>query len=299
MKADQTSRLVALFSSGGLLSAMLCLVALMGCAGTCPVITHFAAEPQWVCPGQDFSPKIHFRIENYDEDGDRSSDGTCLWGLWETSKGAPNQPGSVALTSKVGSLKSPGTGIHETPAGGVHVVGGAQTSGYRFSLIASNTECDSDGEKYLKNHQEEIEDLFGVDLDDNAVMTAHAQVVVISAPTSRMLCIPHALDVQAGFTWIGDEVRAGKRIVIDGLVNTNPFSVQVKHVLPPPHGTKHIVLQPRGTSGASTTMFDGQSPNGKWAIKAVHDTDYQDYIQHGLKYVGKPPICVQIGLCCK
>lgn len=279
----------------------LCIIgvfmSLIGCRGTCPVITRLDTEPQWVCPGQDFSPKVDFRIENFDEDGNPSSDGTCLWQLWETTKAKPNQPGAVALTNKVGPLTNPGKGIWETP-GGVHVVGAAQAAAYRFTLIASNTECDQKGEEYMRNHQAEIEKLFGVDLDDNEIMTAHAKVELISAGGQRkLLCVPHALDVQGGFTWVKDEARAGIRIAIDGVENLNPFSLEVKHALP--SGPVSVFLRPKGDPGAKTTVFNGQSPNGKWAIKVLNSVDYDNYMKHGLKYVGKPSICIAVGLKCE
>lgn len=300
MNAHKSNFLSLISRTGIALGIIGMLMSLMGCAGTCCVITRLDLEPQWVCPGKDFSPNVHFRLENFDEDGDPSSDGTCLWSLWETTKAKPNQPGAVNLTQKVGPLANTGKGRWETPATGVHVVAGAQATGYRISLIASNPECNKEGEEYLKNHQAEIEKLFGVDLDDNEVMTAHAKVELISARVpGKPLCVPHALDVQSGFTWVKDEVRAGKGIAIEGVENLNPFSLEVKHVLPPPLGPEYAVLQPKGKPGAGTTVFDGRSPNGKWFIKAVHSIDYDNYMKHGLKYLGKPSICIAVGLRCQ
>ncbi|MBN1451852.1 MAG: hypothetical protein JW963_12620 [Anaerolineales bacterium] len=270
-------------------------MSLTGCGGeaTCPVITRFEAEPQWVCPGQDFSPKVNFRIENFDEDGNPSSDGPCLWKLWDTTNGKPNQPGAVALTNNVGTLNNPSAGVFETP-GGVHVVSGSQAAGYQFTLIASNTECSQDGEEALRRQQARIEELYGVELDDNEVMTAitTVELVSISGP-QKLLCLPHVSDVQSGFTWVKDEARAGNRVVINGVENLYPFPLEVER------GSLYAVLQPRGDPGAKTTVFDGQSPNGKWAVKALVSTDYDNYIQHGLDYVGKPSICLIVQLACE
>jgi hypothetical protein len=271
------------------------VILLIGCS-TGTIITRLAVEPQWICPGQDFSPKVDFRLENIDNKGNPSSEGTCLWALWETSKAKPNQPGAIALTNKVGKLNYPSTGVWETP-GGVNVIGGSLASGYNMTLIASNTECDADCEKYIKDHQAEIEKLFGVDLDDNEVMTAHATVELLGYETEKkFLCIPHAEDVVNGFTWVSDETSAGIGIAIDGIENQYSFSLEVKH--DSPTGPVSVVLRPAGDPNAKSVVFNGQSPNGKWEIKTLNSADYRDYIEHELTYVGKPSICIVVNLTC-
>lgn len=270
------------------------------CKGTCAVITRLDTEPQWVCPGADFSPLVHFRIENFDEDGDPSSDGLCLWSLWETTKAKPNLPGAIPLTKKVGKLDNPSKGVWETPPSGVYVISGTQATDYRFTLIASNDKCENEGENYLKSHQKDIEKRYGVDLDDNEVMMAHTSVEVITVGGPRELCVPHAIDVQSGFTWVKEEIRAGNGIFIEGVENPHPFSIEVKQELPPPLGTVYQILDPQGTAGAMTNAFDGRTPNGKWAIKALHSPDYDAFIQQNLKnYMGKPSICIVVGLKCQ
>jgi hypothetical protein len=272
------------------------LMSLTGCGGggtTCPIITRFDAEPQWVCPGQDFSPKVDFRIENFNENGNPSSEGPCLWKLWDTTNGKPNQPGAIALTNNVGPLNNPSTGVFETP-GGVHVVSGAQAVGHQFTLIAANTECSRDGENYIKSHQAEIEEKYGVELDDNEIMTAIATVELVSVGgPQRLLCFQHASDIQSGFTWVKDEARAGNGVVIDEVENFYSFPLEVEH------GTQYTVLQPKGDPGARTTVFNGQSPNGKWSVKTLVSTDYDNYMKHGLNYVGKPSICLMVQLTCQ
>jgi len=264
-----------------------------GCAGTCPIITRHDAEPEWVCPGRDFSPKNHFRIQNFNEDGKASSSGTTLWGIWETSKGKHGQPGSVALTSKVAGQVSSKGGVIETQPAGVHAVGGSWTAGYLFTLVAANTDCPRDGEAYLRQKQAEIEKLFGVELDDAEVMTAHARVEVLPGPAVRRICVPHAVDVQGGFTWTKDEVRAGSGMVIDGVENPNAFEIEVIHQLPA--GSVSRVLGAK----AKNPGFDGRTPNGKWSIKASSSAEYDKYVKHGLKYVGNPSICISVGIRCQ
>ncbi len=278
------------------LAAITSAMSLAGCSGTCPIITRFETEPQWVCPGTDFSPAVHFKIENFNEDGKRSDKGTCLWQLWDTTRGKPGQPGSVNLTKKVGPLVKPDKGVWATPSGGVHVVGGSIAKRYRFSLIASNTACNDKGKEYIRDHQAEIEKRYGVDLDDNETMMAHTSVDLVTVPAAKRLCVPHAVDVQAGFTWVKDEVRGGRGIVIAGLMNPNGFALEIKHILPPPAGTVYQTLGP----GDRTAAFNGRSPNGRWAIKALKSIDYDNFIRDNrLKYTGKPSICVRIRLECR
>jgi hypothetical protein len=282
------------FRAGITFGISVILMSLTGCGGsTCPIITRFDAEPEWVCPGQDFSPKVNFRIENFDEDGNPSSDGPCLWQLWDTTNGKPNQPGAIALTNNVGPLNNPSAGFFETP-GGVHVVSGAQAVGHQFTLIASNTECSQDGEEYIKRQQAEIEALYGVELDDNEIMTAITTVELVSVRgPQRLLCLQHASDIQGGFTWVKEEARAGNGVVIDGVENFYSFPLEVEH------GTQYAVLQPNGDPNAKTTVFNGQSPNGKWSVKTLISTDYDNYMNHGLNYVGKPSICLMVQLTCQ
>ncbi|GEM_PF-4936152 len=293
LKNSHSISLVHLFLAFGIIAAAM---ALSGCKGTCSIITRLETEPQWVCPGTDFSPALHFRIENFDQDSDRSDAGTCIWKLWDSTKAKPNQPGSVPLTKKVGPLSNPDKGVYETPPGGVHVVAGSVARRYRFSLVAANTECKSEGEEYIRDHQAEIEKHYGVDLDDAETMMAHASVELISVPAPQRLCVPHAIDVQGGFTWVKDEVRGGSGIVITALANPNPFALEIKHILPPPAGTVYRTLGP----GDRTNAFNGRTPNGRWAIKTLNTADYNNFIQKNrLKYTGKPSICVEIELQCQ
>ena len=269
------------------------LMSLTGCGSTCSIITRFDAEPQWVCPGQDFSPKVNFRIEYFDEDGNPSSDGPCYWKLWDTTNGKPNQPGAIALTNNVAPLNNPSAWVFGTP-GGVHVVSGSQAAGHQFTLIASNDACSQDGEEYIKRQQPEIEALYGVELDDNEVMSAITTVELVSVRgPQRLLCLQHVSDVQSGYTWAKEETRAGNGVVIDGIENFYSFPLEVEH------GTQYAVLQPKGNPGAKTTAFDGQSPNGKWSVRTLMSTDYDSYMKHGLNYVGKPSICLTVQLTCQ
>jgi hypothetical protein len=283
---------------GAALGIIVTLIALKGCASTCAIITNLDAQPQWVCPGKDFSPKVDFGISNFNEDGNLSGAGHMLWTLWETTNAKPYQPGAVNLNNNVGQLSNPYAGFWETP-GGVHVVSGAQAAGYQFSLIAANDECPHDAGEYMKSHQKEIENMFGVELDDNEIMTALAKVELISAVGNRkLLCISHVYDIQGGFTWVkSDEARAGDGIVIDGIENSYPFSLEIEHMLP--SGSVYAVLKPKGDPQAKTTVFDGRTPNGKWSAKAVNSADYDKYIKHNLKWVGKPSICLTIGIKCQ
>ncbi len=292
-KNSLSTSLVHLFLAFSVIAAAM---PLSGCRGTCSVITRLETKPQWVCPGTDFSPAVHFRIENFDEKGNHSDDGTCVWKLWDSTKAKPNQPGSVSLTKKVGPLSHPAKGIRETPHGGVQVVAGSIAKRYRFSLSASNTECKTKGSKYLRDHQAEIEKRYGIDLDDNETMMAHTSVELISVPAPQRLCTPYAIDAQAGFTWVKDEVRGGRGIIIAGLSNPNSFPLEIQHILPPPAGTVYRTVGP----GDRTDVFNGRTPNGRWAIKTLHKADHDNFLRDNqLKYTGKPSICVEIELQCQ
>jgi hypothetical protein len=82
-----------------------------GCKNTAAIITRLDTEPQWICPGTDFSPEVHFRIENIDNEEKPSDDGHCLWKLIDTTKANAFQPGAVPLTNKVGTLNNPSKGV--------------------------------------------------------------------------------------------------------------------------------------------------------------------------------------------
>ncbi len=265
-----------------------------GCKTTTAIITRFETEPQWICPGTDFSPEVHFRIENIYKDGKPSDEGTCLWKLLDTTKASAFQPGAVPLTNKVGNLNNPSKGVFETPPNGVHVVGGSHAQTYKFTLIASNTDCDSDCENSVKRNQKKIEDTYGVDLDDNEVMMAHTTVELISMGGPKRICVPHAIDVSGGWYWQKEEVRAGQRIVIDLVENINDFPLEV---MPPGQPSK--ILSSAGQPGSRTHDFDGHSPNGKWKVKAPNNIDYQKYMKHGIDYVNKPSICINVGIRCQ
>jgi hypothetical protein len=168
----------------------------------------------------------------------------------------------------------------------------AQT--YKFTLIASNTECDHDCEKSLRKNQTKIEKIYGVDLDDNEVMMAHTTVELITLSGPKRICVPHAIDLSGGWTWQKEEVRAGKRIVIDLVENINDFSLEI---MPP--GQPPKILSPVGQPGSRTHNFDGHSPNGKWKIRATNNVDYEKYIKHGVDYAGKPSICINVGVRCQ
>lgn len=274
---------------------------LMGCKGACPIITRFETEPQWICPGKDFSPKVHFRIENFDEEGNHSTKGEVLKKLLDTTKANINtpglvcvKPGVVLLTHKLGPMNQPSPGIIETPANGVTVVSGSKAQTYRFALVASNVKCKDKGEKHLLSIQNEIESHYGVDLDDDEIMTAHTAVELIAVGAPKRLCVPHVKDVSGGWYWVKEEVRAGKSIVIDFVENTNDFPI---NVMPPGQPSK--ILSSAGQHGARTHDFDGHSPNGKWKIKAPNNLDYEKYIKHSYKYLGKPSICITVGIKCQ
>jgi hypothetical protein len=269
------------------------LLQLTGCRGTCSIITRHDVEPQWVCPGADFSPRNHFRIENKNEDGAASSQGTTLWQFWDTSKGKHGQPGSVSLTSQLPPMVVTPDGIIATPSPGVHTVSGSLASGYRFTLIAANTECKDDGEKWLRQNQSSIEAATGVELDDNELMTSHVAVELVSGRVTKRICVPHSRDLN--FPWTGDEVRAGSALAIDELRNPNAFSVEVFHELAPPVGTVSSTV----AAGASTATFNGSTPNGKWRVKATDPAAYAAFLQHAPKYIGKPAICFDVVLSCK
>ncbi len=268
-------------------------VALVGCEATCCIITRFETEPQWVCPGKDLAAKAHIRLENFDEEGDAaSSDLGTTWALWNTTTAPWDQPGAISLTNKVGALNSPGNGVQETPAAGVLVLSSSQTKNFELTLTATNKDCDEEAEKYLISQQTQIEKMFDLDLIDTEPMTARTRLEVVSSPATQVICVPHVTDVQGGLYWTKDEKRAGPRIVIDGLRNLSDVPLQVSHSKSPVRP-----LAPQGTS----SDFDGVSPNGKWEI-GVASADraaYDAYINHRLKYVGKPAVCLEIGLRCK
>ena len=274
------------------LVAVLVSAVLVGCGGTCCVITKFETEPQWVCPGQDFAAKVHFRLENFDKDGNPSDGGRTLWNLWNTTTAAWNQPGAISLSNKVGTLNRPRPGIHETPAAGVFVLSSSQAQNFELTLTATNLDCDPKAEDYLRSHQAQLEQMFGLDLDDSQAMTARTRIEVISSPANRAICVPHVIDPQGGIFWVTEEKRAGPGIVIDGIRNVGDVPLLVSHASKPAK-----LVAPQRTS----RDFDGASPNGRWEVGVAPGdrAAYDVYVDHGLEHVGKRPICIEIGLRCE
>lgn len=288
----------------------LCIIGILsflaGCRGECAVITKFEAEPEWVCPGEDFSVTIHYRVEIFDEDGEHyvpTSGGSLLPVLYDVTKAdlstpgpIVNKPGVVSITQPSGTISMTSHGVWETPANGYTVVGVAQAQPYRFALISPCLPCDCDDEaqQYLLSNQNKIEEFFGVELDDDEVMTALCDVELVRAGGPKRLCVPYVEDVTDGWHFVKEEVRAGKHIVIDFVENINPFPI---NVMPPGQPTK--ILSATGQQGALTHDFDGNSPNGKWKIKMTNQLDHDNFIKHNYQYMGTPSVCIKVGIRCQ
>lgn len=273
------------------------LLSVAGCKTTAAVITQFEMEPQWVCPGTDFSPAIHLRIENFDEDSNRSTDGVVLYSLMDITNVTPNQPGLIATQKGTVKLPPPQTtvdkkrGIIETPSSGIHVVSGSQVQNYALALTATNTECNSDCEDYLRNNQTGIEQAYNVDLADGEVMTACTDVKLLSVRGERVkICAPVLEDIGGGWQWVKNEVRGGKKIVIEGVKNINSFPLSI---MPPGQSSKIL------NAGEEASDFDGHSPNGDWKFRARNNLDFESYNQNKQKWSGKPLMCIEIGIRCK
>ncbi len=273
------------------------LLSIPGCKTTGAIITRFQTEPQWVCPGTDFSPAIHLRIENFDQDKNRSTDGVVLFGLMDITNVAPNQPGLIANQKGTVKLPPPQTvvdkqrGIIETPSSGVHVISGALAKSYAFALTATNTDCNDDCEDYLRKNQTAIEKKYNVDLADAEVMTARADVKLLDVRGEHVkICAPVLEDPTGGWQWVTNEVRAGQRIVIEGVKNINSFPLSI---MPPGQPSKIL------NAGEEVPDFNGHSPNGDWKFRAPNNLDFERYNQDTLKWTGKPLMCVEIGIRCQ
>ena len=207
-----------------------------------------------------------------------------------------NKPGVLSIKQPSGTISMTSHGVWETPASGYTIVGTAQAQTFRFALISPciPCDCDDDAQQYLLNNQNKIEEFFGVELDDDEVMTALCDVELVRAGGPKRLCVPFVEDAINGWHFVKEEVRAGKRIVIDFVENENPFPI---NVMPPGQHSK--ILSAAGQQGSLTHNFDGHSPNGKWMIKMTNQHDHDTFINHNYQYLGTPSVCIKVGIKCQ
>ncbi len=286
-----------------------------GCNGDdvcCSVIESFTAKPQYICPGDiDFAPRAYIQIGNYDQNEKHcestSGVGGFKWQLWETTKGAPETPGAKKLASpQTHSLLKVGLGVYATPSQGFPAASSPLPGKRQFTLSAVNLNCSVGAQNHMIGNQKKYEKMLGLELDDGKPMQATIQIQQLSPGIStHRICFPHLIDI-AGAQWMREVTEFGSKTSIPyiemvGVANPNSIEIEVSHK--PPGASSNTlgwVIKPGGSVDLSGSIGPGvpRNPNGTWKVAIKDTVEYEKYVKHGLKYLGAPPICVEIKARC-
>lgn len=277
----------------------------------CSTIQSFTSQPQYICPGDiDFSPRVHFQIEDYDQDEKHceSKQNGLHWQLWETSAGAPGTPGATKLASPAThNLSKIGLGIYTTPSQGFPVASSPPPGTQQFTLKALHSDCPKKAQKYLVDNQKEYEKRLGLVLDNGEPMQATIQIRQLSRrPSKHRICFPHLIDFAGKAQWAAEVNQFGSKATIPyiemiGITNPNSVEIEVSHKPPSPaSSTMGWVIPPGGAVDLSGSSGSGvpRNPNGTWEVAVTDTAEYAKFIGHGLDFLGAPPICVEISARC-